>query len=150
VQAQKVDTAEKELASLKSKAALLEQDLGDTRKALDAAIAERDKLELAAADGSSTATSTTTPGSENPTATPSPTPKPKPAPVTGKRFGYIRKFETKSGTVYVTMDQAEFLTGKAAAAAATAHGDESPPPNDYYIVNDNRQLRTFPIAKSVR
>jgi hypothetical protein len=143
VQAQKIDAAEKALATSQNKASLLEQDLGDANKALDAAIAERDKLKLAAAGASSTDTSTRTPDS----GTPKPAPK---TAVTGRRFGYIKKFETKNGTVYVTYDQAEFLTGKAAAAAATAHGDESPPPNDYYIVNDNKLLRTYPVASSVK
>ncbi len=50
----------------------------------------------------------------------------------------------------MTFDQAEFLTGKAAAAAASARGDESPPPNDYYIVNDNPKLRTYPVSPSVK
>ena len=144
VQAQKIDTAEKALGRHREpRPPRCSQDLGEANKALDAAIAERDKLQLAAAGASSTATWTTDPRlAEHPN-------RPaKPTGVTGKRFGYIKKIETKGGKVYVTMDQAEFLTGKAAADAATAHGDESPPPNDYYIVNDNSKLRTYPVSPS--
>lgn len=145
IQAQNVESARKELARAKGQVALGAQDLREANAALDAAIAERDKLELAARDASAAAaaaTSTSTAGKAKAPTTP--------AGVTGKRFGYIKKFETKSGKVYVTMDQAEFLTGRAAAAAAAAHGDESPPPNDYYIVNDNPLLRTYPVASSAK
>lgn len=72
--------------------------------------------------------------------------KPADAASADKQYSLIKNVYAKSGTWYVTADYLQFLTGKAAADAATAHGDESPPPNDYYILNDNRQLRELPVA----
>ena len=144
VQAQKVSDAKTALRLAEAKVALQQQDLTESTKALNSAIAERDKLALAAAEASST--STTAAGS---TVTTTLRP-PKPAGFTGKVCGYIKKFTKKGGTTSVTMDQIQFFTGTAAAAAATAHGDESPPPNDYYIVNDSPKLRTYPLAKTVK
>ena len=40
-----------------------------------------------------------------------------------------------------------FLTGSAAIHAATAHGETAD--NDFYVVNDNPKLRTFPVAPGV-
>jgi hypothetical protein len=141
IQAQKVEVARKQLASARDQLAVGARDLREANQALDAAIAERDKLELAAREASAAAAKANASKPKAPTTQ---------TGITGKRFGYIKKFETKNGTVYVTMDQAEFLTGKSAADAAAAHGDESPPPNDYYIVNDNSLLRTYPLASSVK
>ncbi|PKQ20650.1 MAG: hypothetical protein CVT66_03550 [Actinobacteria bacterium HGW-Actinobacteria-6] len=62
----------------------------------------------------------------------------------GKFFTYITKVVDKNGGTYVTLDYAEFLTGKKAADAAAAAGEESPPPNDYFISNVNPKLREFP------
>lgn len=50
----------------------------------------------------------------------------------------------------LTVDYLQFLTGDEAADAASARGDESPPPNDYYIVNDNPRLRTYPVDRTIR
>jgi len=41
----------------------------------------------------------------------------------------------------------QFLTGTAATKAAVAHGDTAE--NDYYVVNDNPKLRTFPVSSAV-
>lgn len=73
-------------------------------------------------------------------------PEEPPPAETGREFAFIRKMSAKSGTWYMTVDYAQWLTGDAAAKAAKAHGDESPPPNDYYVVNDNPKLRTFPVS----
>ncbi len=78
--------------------------------------------------------------------------KPPPSPAEdasaedGRHFGYLRKVTAKGSQLAVTVDYAQFLTGKEAADAAAAHGDESPPPNDFYILNDNPKLRTFTLA----
>lgn len=61
------------------------------------------------------------------------------------QFAYITKATTADGTITLTLDYAQFLTGAEAAAAAAAAGDESPPPNDYYISNVNRKLRRFEV-----
>jgi hypothetical protein len=88
-------------------------------------------------------TSTTPP----PSSTPSSSPSPVAADLKdGKYFIYAKK--TGDGPT-LTFDLALFLTGKAAIDAATAHGDESPPPNDYYIVNDDHKLRTYPVSATV-
>ena len=50
----------------------------------------------------------------------------------------------------LSFDRALFLTGDAANKAAAAHGDETPVPNDYYIVNDNKLLRTVVLSTAVK
>jgi hypothetical protein len=83
-----------------------------------------------------------------PILTPTPT-----AGVTENRIGYVRKVKTTLGVNYVTIDYVEFLTGTAAIDAARAHGDAQQDEHgdwyvddDYYIVNDNPLLRTFPLS----
>lgn len=72
-----------------------------------------------------------------------------PAPKTSERaFAYIKSIAKTAGGYEITLDYAQYLTGDTAAKAASAHGDESPPPNDYYIVNDNKRLRTFTLGNS--
>jgi hypothetical protein len=51
------------------------------------------------------------------------------------------------GASTVTLDYVQFLTGAAADKAAKAHGTTVE--NDYYIVNDNKKLRVFPVASDV-
>ncbi len=63
----------------------------------------------------------------------------------GRQFCYVTNIETTAEDTFITVDYAQFLMGDEAAATAAARGDESPPPNDYYIVNDNPRLRTFPV-----
>lgn len=65
-----------------------------------------------------------------------------------RQFTFVHSVSTGASPKMVA-DYAQFLTGKPAADAATAHGDESPPPNDYYIVNDNKKLRTLPIKPGI-
>lgn len=73
------------------------------------------------------------------------------AATTTKQFTFITKVSGSSSAGYkLVADYAQMLTGSAANAAATAHGDESPPPNDYYIVNDNKKLRTFTLSKTAQ
>jgi hypothetical protein len=68
---------------------------------------------------------------------------------TQEQFAFVKKLVAgKPGTV--ELDYAEFLTGASAAKAAAARGEESPPPNDYFIVNDNKKLRTFKIAANAK
>lgn len=65
-----------------------------------------------------------------------------------RQFTFVHSVSTGTSPKMVA-DYAQFLTGKPAADAATAHGDESPPPNDYYIVNDNKKLRTLPVKPGI-
>lgn len=74
---------------------------------------------------------------------PSGTPAAAPALEDGRHFGYIRSVDP--GAMTLRFDLARFLTGEEANAAAAENGDEVPVPNDYYIVNDERRLRTLPI-----
>jgi hypothetical protein len=61
---------------------------------------------------------------------------------------FIKKTGVADGGAHtMTFDYVQFLTGSAAIHAATAHGDTAD--NDYYVVNDNPKLRTFPVASSV-
>jgi hypothetical protein len=62
----------------------------------------------------------------------------------GRFFCFMTSARWEGDQPELTVDYAQMLTGAEAAAAATAAGDESPPPNDYYIVNQNPKLRTFP------
>lgn len=67
----------------------------------------------------------------------------------GRHFTYIKAVSTVDGSTVLTVDYAQMLTGDEAAAAATAAGYESPPPNDYFIVNQNTLLRTFPADTTI-
>jgi hypothetical protein len=60
----------------------------------------------------------------------------------------VRTIAFEEDAVRISVDYAQMLTGAAAVDAATAAGEE-PPPNDYFIVNDNPQLRTFEVATEV-
>jgi cytoskeletal protein RodZ len=64
-----------------------------------------------------------------------------------------RQFAFIASLVYgrpgrMTADYAQFLTGTAAVKAEAKAGDESPPPNDYYIVNDSRNVRRLAVDPS--
>jgi hypothetical protein len=67
----------------------------------------------------------------------------------GRHFCYVTSALWEGEVPRLTVDYAQMLTGAEAAAAATAAGDESPPPNDYYIVNENPRLRSFPVDPSL-
>jgi hypothetical protein len=78
-----------------------------------------------------------------------PPPTDGPSDEDGRHFTYIREVPTVNGVTVVVVDYAQMLTGAEAAAAATAAGEESPPPNDYFIVNENTLLRTFPVDTTI-
>lgn len=114
------------------KVLLLSQELQSMQAELTRTKAELDALKNTAA--STTKTSPAQPPSET--------------SASSQQYTLIDKVYQKGGAWYITADYVQFLTGAAANAAATAHGDESPPPNDYYIVNDNKQLRELPVTAS--
>jgi hypothetical protein len=105
---------------------------------------------------SASASAEPAPESAGPSATPadrpSPSPpQPQPTPLgDGRHFGYIARATDQPATVQ--FDLAYFLTGEEANAAAAEDGVIAPGEsieNDYYIVNDNPQLRTLPVAAEV-
>lgn len=46
----------------------------------------------------------------------------------------------------IEFDLACWFTGQSAVEAAAEDGAESPPPNDYYVRNDNPQIRSLPVS----
>lgn len=67
-----------------------------------------------------------------------------------KALGYIDKVWGEGGKRYLSIDYAEFLTGRAAVDAAAAAGHTMEPGEDqYWIRNDNPQKRTFSVSDSV-
>jgi len=78
-----------------------------------------------------------------------PPPADGPTPEDGLHFSYINDVYAVDGSTVLVVDYAQLLTGTEAAAAATAAGAESPPPNDYFIVNENTLLRTFPVDTTI-
>lgn len=69
----------------------------------------------------------------------------KPLPEGVREFAYVVAVEaSNAGNVVVTADYAQFLTGEEANQAAIEDGfivEGETVPNDYYIVNENPQLR---------
>jgi len=55
--------------------------------------------------------------------------------------------EAGGGDHTLTLDYVQFLMGAAAETAAEARGTTAD--NDYYVVNDNTKLRTFPVDSGV-
>lgn len=122
-----------------------------------------------ATTASTPASPTSTPTSDSPTPTPSPShsspspspskssPSPSPsntAPITtfvqdpgaaGLDFGIVTGIKRRTdGVIVLTVDRAQFLTGKAAKDYYAAHpGTE---PMDYVIVNTNPATRQFTVA----
>jgi hypothetical protein len=92
--------------------------------------------------GSPAATAGAAPGAEG---TPSAAPGP-PVLADGRHPVYLTDLDLPRRTV--TFDLIQFLTGAEATKVwAKQHPDDPEgPPNDYLIVNDNRRLRTLPIA----
>lgn len=120
------------------------RELADARDDLIAAQARIAALEASAAAAAEVSSAT-----EPPVATET-TPKPAPAnPAQTRRFGFITTVKPGSKPV-LTIDYADFLTGKPAADAAASRGDESPPPNDYYIVNDTRSTTRLTVRPGTR
>jgi len=59
----------------------------------------------------------------------------------GVWYGLVADFDDDG----ISFDLACWFSGDAAAAAADEDGEESPPPNDYYVRNQNAQLRELGI-----
>jgi len=72
---------------------------------------------------------------------------------TARSHGYVRRFYQKNGQYFVDVDYIQFLSGEAAVAAARRKGDAQEEVvkgdtvysvfNDYYIVNDDPEVRTL-------
>lgn len=60
----------------------------------------------------------------------------------GEWYGGVRAFDEQT----ISFDLACLFIGDAATAAAAADGEESPPPNDYYVRNENEQIRVLTVA----
>jgi hypothetical protein len=60
----------------------------------------------------------------------------------GEWFGSVVS-ASQSG---IEFDLACWFTGEAAVEAAAEDGAESPPPNDYYVRDDNPQIRSLPVS----
>lgn len=81
--------------------------------------------------------------------------QPQQEPAKGQ-YCYIDKVYTKGDTSYIEADYVQFLMGKEAVAAARKRGDAEPIvtngdttyslPTDYYILNENKKLRTLKLA----
>lgn len=100
-----------------------------------------------------TAPPTTAPASVPPTATVAPTVKPTVKPTQavlktdlkdGRHYAYLKGLDTTKLTL--TVDVVQFLTGEEAEKAAAEDGEEA---YDYYIRNQNPQLRTLTLASNV-
>lgn len=72
---------------------------------------------------------------------------PAPALATDLKDGNHHAFVTAFDGHTVTVDVAQFLTGRAGVAAAREAGEE---PFDYFIKNENPRLRTLTVAAGVR
>ncbi|GGH57448.1 hypothetical protein HNQ91_000219 [Filimonas zeae] len=85
------------------------------------------------------------------------TPQDKPAE---GQYCFIEKVYEKEGVAYIDADYIQFLMGKAAVTAARKKGDAEPlvrngdttwsVPNDYYILNENRKIRTLALQPGFR
>lgn len=95
-------------------------------------------------------TTTTTAQADTTTTTvPETTTTTEPLPEGVREFAYVVAVETSDdGNVVVTADYAQFLTGDEAIQAAIEDGfivEGEVVPNDYYIVNENPQLREMAL-----
>ncbi|MDX6230408.1 MAG: hypothetical protein QOI76_3798 [Frankiales bacterium] len=86
-----------------------------------------------------TSSAATTSASPSPTTTVPSHPNPD--------FGYVTAVTTSGSITKLSFDRATLLTGPAASSAATAHGEQIQ--DDYFIVNDNKLIRTFELSPSV-
>jgi len=71
---------------------------------------------------------------------------------TGIHFGTVTDVSARGSGFELTIDYAFFLGGLEADLAAEAAGAIQPGegvPNDYFIVNENPRLRTFPLASDL-
>ena len=78
-----------------------------------------------------------------------------------KQFGFLKKVYQKDEKWLIDIDYIQFLSGDEAIKAARKHGEAEMDidakkdttywvPNDYYIVNDNKKIRTFEFASSAK
>lgn len=65
--------------------------------------------------------------------------------VDGRDRGFLRTVGDRSDGPTLVLDRAVLLSGDAADAEAAARGHESPVPNDVMVVNDDPQLREYPV-----
>lgn len=117
-------------------------------ESLTAVLAERaedDAKALVAEQEDDSTPGTTTPAGKKPSEEPAGAKE-----ADGRFFCFITSARWEGASPELTVDYAQMLTGDAAAAAAAAAGEESPPPNDYYIVNENPRLRTFPADSTMK
>lgn len=63
----------------------------------------------------------------------------------GRWYGLVADFDATG----ISFDLACWFSGEAAEAAATEDGEESPPPNDYYVRNENEEIRILSVGASV-
>lgn len=126
------------LAEAEDRASRAEERIEELEADVSALSAALEAAETAGAEASSDATDGTsdvaTAGAEDP------------AEEDGRFFCYVESYRRVNGTIVLSVDYAQLLTGAEAAAAASAAGEESPPPNDYFIVNENPRLREFELA----
>jgi len=60
----------------------------------------------------------------------------------GEWYGQVDAFDATG----ISFDLACWFTGEAAEVAAADDGEESPPPNDYYVRNENDEVRLLTVA----
>jgi len=94
-----------------------------------------------------------TPSAETATPTPATTtaePDPTPADTSqdGKFFAFLRKIAKHGDRFYVTLDYAVLYTGPEALKQARKRGGDAP--DEYYIANDNKKLRVFPVKSGMK
>lgn len=79
-----------------------------------------------------------------------PSTSPSPVLPDGRSPAYLTGLDINAGTV--TFDLIEFLTGDAAKAEWKKEHPENPdgPDNDYMIINNNKKLRTLPVAANAQ
>lgn len=96
-----------------------------------------------------TTTTTEAPSTTTTTTVPETTTTTEPLPEGVREFAYVVAVDSSdNGTVIVTADYAQFLTGDEAIQAAIEEGfisEGEMVPNDYYIVNENPQLRELAL-----
>lgn len=75
--------------------------------------------------------------------------KPPATGPTARQFTYLKDVYRSAGTIWAVADYAQMLTGAAAVKAAREDGEIGPGedvPNDYYIRNQNKQLRKMAVV----
>ncbi len=94
---------------------------------------------------------TSTPAPPSSTGVPSSSSKPEEtspaASEDGKHATLVKSVEGSPGAYKATLDYVQFFMGKQAWTEAAKRGDTAE--NDYYVVNDNPKLRTFPVSADV-